>query len=184
MTRRLLSVLSALSLVLCLASVVLWAMTAFKPLVLSWGDAQAATGYVLAVRGGLIEFQRHWGVKPLPLGVMSYTGGDVSGLNQLGLFYTRSATIYKDVNANYAILPGRYGNHIQFGFALFWPILLGLPLSVRAAWRLVTGATRRDRRTRLGLCPSCAYDLRATPDRCPECGAAVARSAAAKPPGA
>ncbi|MGB7160016.1 MAG: hypothetical protein WBD40_18260 [Tepidisphaeraceae bacterium] len=45
------------------------------------------------------------------------------------------------------------------------PIALPLPLLwLNAAWR-------RLRRLKRGSCPACGYDLRATPDRCPECGA-------------
>jgi hypothetical protein len=48
-----------------------------------------------------------------------------------------------------------------------------------AIW--VTGLVRRRRRVRGQRCAACGYDLRATPERCPECGTvAVAREGRVK----
>jgi hypothetical protein len=62
---------------------------------------------------------------------------------------------------------GRVG-HIRHWWTSYLNVCL-LSAVLPALW--VTRAVRR-RRHGENVCPSCGYDLRATPDRCPECGRA------------
>jgi len=74
---------------------------------------------------------------------------------------------------NEYLVPGFQLTRSRAAVVPYWALLLPfLPLPV---WRLMKW--RRSRRTRYrrrnGLCLSCGYDLRGTPDRCPECGTAI-----------
>ena len=55
--------------------------------------------------------------------------------------------------------------------SLYLPLVLTLPLACAGAW-LWARPSLDARRRRRGLCPRCGYDVRETPARCPECGAA------------
>jgi len=82
----------------------------------------------------------------------AYPWFDFHDPNRFGLlgFYT------ENLGLGFLGMTGRL-----FAIPDWFLIVLGL---VPQLWRI------RKRRPRIGHCASCGYDLRATPDRCPECG--------------
>jgi hypothetical protein len=74
----------------------------------------------------------------------------------------------KSWNGEYCLNGRMYRVTVRFSSITvpFWFLTLVFALPpTHVLWRW-----RRSRRKPVGLCPSCGYDLRATPDRCPECG--------------
>lgn len=64
-----------------------------------------------------------------------------------------------------------YAHRIRvIGFDLWLPVLLTTIAPTWVAIRYSIGPLRQRRRRRLGLCLACGYDLRGSPERCPECG--------------
>jgi hypothetical protein len=61
-----------------------------------------------------------------------------------------------------------------YAFVPHWAVLLLLGALSAPLWVQVRRRTRARRRAALGQCVACGYDIRATPGRCPECGAATA----------
>jgi hypothetical protein len=54
--------------------------------------------------------------------------------------------------------------------APYWFIVLLTGIAGFRSLRVINSAWNERRKRRAGLCAKCGYDLRATPERCPECG--------------
>jgi hypothetical protein len=198
MIRRLFTVLSALSLLLCVAVVVLWVRSYRVNETVAWyvnewdgWDGRFRARGASSDSGGVMFFilrrEAHLELEPDAHLRASFKRGNPD-LHRPG---------YRtDPPAGYPYMGGHYKGWGRFGFGFYagdrtppsWPmshddLFLVVPhwLLVLAAallparWALARRRQRRSRRSALGLCPRCGYDLRATPGRCPECGSAMGK---------
>jgi hypothetical protein len=81
----------------------------------------------------------------------------------------------KDARAFPGIRPGSglYAKYSATGWEIALPLwAFALLCAILPGWVVLHHLPVGQRR--VGLCPKCGYDLRATPDRCPECGAVPA----------
>ena len=158
MTRRVFDVLATLSLLLAASVAVLWVISypRYRPdfVDLSWNVGRSG---IDSESGRMLFWAGDVGNAP-PAGSPLRTQWQA-----LGIGYRRVA------GPNASLLVA-----VPHGMVL----AALLPLPAVALYRQRQVRVRR-RRGALGFCPSCGYDLRATPGQCPECGAPPA---VAEPP--
>ena len=155
MLRRLFSVLSALSLLLCAAASALWVLSYIREDVVELGN-RPGEHTIMSRRGRVVEGWNHNESWPYPHRKWERLGFGGGGF------------LYKYYDEDIAWTSHAYWRWRQ---APYWAacLLLSLaPLLWAGAWVRRSHLRRLLRRT--GLCPQCAYDRRATPARCPECG--------------
>ena len=181
MKRRLFLILSALSLLLCVAVAALWLRSHWYSDVLTvWtGKGSIAVG---STYGDLwLERSNFHGTSP-SFAVASFPIGSPPDSQRRSLSRMASYRFGRFIIAadsrpakNVGLDPAVASQGLQLPTGLLVRDWINVPVwavFVLAAIASVPGfwpyLRRRDRVK--GHCPSCGYDLRATPDRCPECG--------------
>ena len=153
MRRRLFNLCSAASLVLCVTVCVLWAR--------SYGPDGGRNGQPDSLRLTRSE-PLYWFV--------SYPGRLVF-CRQAGRNWDNPLKDVDVLGVSFGGLWGADGSLLWNVQVPYWMLALAFTLpsaiAARRAWR----RRRAGRRAARSLCPACGYDLRATPDQCPECGA-------------
>ena len=168
MARRLLNLLTAASLLLCVAVVALWLSTSSVSLVVSYRRDAPDDNSFGQIAGQLYGggMWVHYGWRLVPNTSLESRPW-LRSIQRLpyGPRWIDN-TWRSDIRTG--PLPGNGRYRIIYLQWPHWPV--AAVLAVLPSTRLLSHARRRRRPIRAGLCPACDYDLRATPNRCPECG--------------
>jgi hypothetical protein len=199
MLRRLFTVLSALSLLLCAVAALMWGRSGRVTDAVSHEQA-SGTELGLTSRLGTVQLHvGHYSASFRP-GWHSYSQTVAEGVEWqdfYGTDNTRSFAGFGFVQAKWEaatrdsqsdpdlpdstpliVDPYQPPTTVPFSFSVlvipYEFVVVALAVApVAAVWR----AARRHRRSVRGLCRNCGYDLRATPGRCPECGTVATKEA-------
>jgi hypothetical protein len=173
MLRRLFTLLSVLSLAVCVAMCVLWVHSHWRVDSLTVMSPKLRPSPTVAVYHIVSADGKLWVIR-------SWVGDDGSLQPHVNLWsadralstylicmfpqnlYWRSAKSQSPILWNYNPFPDTSG--IVMSDLAIALLAFTFPLACLFEIR------RRHARKRSGPCPACGYDLRATPDRCPECG--------------
>lgn len=146
--RRLLNLAAGVSFILCAVTMVLW-VRSYLPESVHWG-----------FRSGKGIFVFHDSMFP-------------DAMLDAALRVARNPSYVRGSwnLAGIEVIHGGYNRSAQSYWMIGVPLLyVMIPLGAMPAWWLAS--IRRDaQRRKANLCRTCGYDLRASPDRCPECGA-------------
>jgi hypothetical protein len=190
MTIRFRTAAAFISTMLCAATVVLWnrSRTVFDSFEWSRSDVagRRLKRYLLYFDEGTVDiagiaatfdsasdfelFRRHWtpdGIHYQRGAVLLDRGPQSSLLVRIGFdFFPKRSLAYFGGGTDFTSW--------HYGVPLWILSICTMVLPLRSLLR-VGRAMRERRTTKLGRCCACGYDLRATPERCPECGRVPAK---------